>query len=325
MVKNIKRYKKELEKTDDSSSKKNILDYVPVTYSLPADYSLFVEEYKKTPHAMWIMKPSSKARGIGIFIITKLSQIKKWAKDRWSHISVKDQYVVSRYVNNPLLIGGKKFDLRLYVLITSYKPMKAYLYKEGFARFCTTKYTNDINELDNLYVHLTNVAIQKNGDEYNSKHGGKWNTTNLRIYLEAIRGKTATDELFDTIKFVIGESIKSCQNIMINDKHCFELYGYDMLIDSDLKPWLLEVNASPSLTTTTSADRIMKDMVLADVMSIVIHKNYPNVMYKDYKLNQVHPSLLGGFEPLIDETINNEATNTNLRRKDTGSRKAKFK
>ena len=78
-------------------------------------------------------------------------------------------------------------------------------------------------------------------------------------------------------------------------------------------------------STTTSADRIMKDMVLADVMSIVIHKNYPNVMYKDYKLNQVHPSLLGGFEPLIDETINNEATNTNLRRKDAGSRKAKFK
>jgi tubulin polyglutamylase TTLL1 len=55
-----------------------------VTYTLPADYCLFVEEYKKTPHAMWIMKPASKARGIGIFIITKLSQIKKWAKDRYS-------------------------------------------------------------------------------------------------------------------------------------------------------------------------------------------------------------------------------------------------
>ena len=57
------------------------MDYVPITYTLPADYSLFVEEFKKNPNQMWIMKPSSKAQGKGIFIITKLSQVKRWAKD----------------------------------------------------------------------------------------------------------------------------------------------------------------------------------------------------------------------------------------------------
>jgi tubulin polyglutamylase TTLL1 len=68
-----------------------------------------------------------------------------------------------RYIDNPLLIGGKKFDLRLYVLVTSFRPLKCYLFKLGFCRFCTVKYDTNIQELDNMYIHLTNVSIQKHG------------------------------------------------------------------------------------------------------------------------------------------------------------------
>lgn len=68
-----------------------------------------------------------------------------------------------RYIDNPLLIGGKKFDLRLYVLVTSFRPLKAYLFKLGFCRFCTVKYDTSVTELDNMYVHLTNVSVQKHG------------------------------------------------------------------------------------------------------------------------------------------------------------------
>jgi tubulin polyglutamylase TTLL1 len=50
-------------------------------------------------------------------------------------------------------------------------------------------------------------------------------------------------------------SLKAVQGVVINDKHCFEMYGFDVLIDANLKPWLIEVNASPSLTTTTEVDR----------------------------------------------------------------------
>jgi Tubulin-tyrosine ligase family. len=86
---------------------------------------------------------------------------------------MKEAYVISKYIDNPLLIGGKKFDMRLYVLVTSFRPLKAYMFRQGFCRFCNEKYTSDISEIDNMFIHLTNVAIQKHSEVYNDKHGGK--------------------------------------------------------------------------------------------------------------------------------------------------------
>jgi tubulin polyglutamylase TTLL1 len=74
---------------------------------------------------------------------------------------MKEAYVISRYVDKPLLVGQKKFDLRIYVLVTNYRPLKVWLSTLGFARFCNVKYSNDISEIDNMMMHLTNVAIQK--------------------------------------------------------------------------------------------------------------------------------------------------------------------
>jgi tubulin polyglutamylase TTLL1 len=87
---------------------------------------------------------------------------------------MKENYVVSKYIENPFLVGGKKFDMRVYCLVTSYKPLKVWLNKNGFGRFCNEKYTTDIAEMDNMYIHLTNVAIQKYSDKYSNVHGGKW-------------------------------------------------------------------------------------------------------------------------------------------------------
>ncbi len=77
------------------------------------------------------------------------------------------------------------------------------------------------------------------------------------------------DKCFDEINQIIYISLKSVQSVIINDKHCFECYGYDILIDADLKPWLVEVNASPSLSTTTESDRILKLSLLRDIYNIV--------------------------------------------------------
>lgn len=130
---------------------------------------MFVEEYRKNTQSTWIMKPTGKSQGAGIFLINKLSKLKKWSREAKTsfHPAIgKESYVISRYIDNPLLIGGKKFDMRLYVLVTSFRPLKAYLFKLGFCRFCTVKYDTSVTELDNMYVHLTNVSVQKHGVSY---------------------------------------------------------------------------------------------------------------------------------------------------------------
>lgn len=132
----------------------------------PTDYNIFVEEYRKDPQSTWIMKPCGKSQGTGIFLINKLANIKKWSKTsriKYHSQMEREAYVISRYVENPLLIGGKKFDLRLFVLVTSFAPLKAYMFKQGFCRFSSIRYDTSVAELNNMLIHLTNVSIQKNG------------------------------------------------------------------------------------------------------------------------------------------------------------------
>ncbi|XP_063240257.1 polyglutamylase complex subunit TTLL1 isoform X2 [Bacillus rossius redtenbacheri] len=310
LVKNIKRYRKELEREKDpladrggSGGRYLFLDFVPVTFVLPADYNMFVEEYRKNPQSTWIMKPCGKSQGAGIFLINKLSKLKRWSRESKTPFNptlVKESYVISRYIDNPLLIGGKKFDLRMYVLVTSFRPLKAYLFKLGFCRFCTVKYDTSIQELDNMYVHLTNVSVQKHGGEYNCMHGGKLSMQNLRLFLESTRGKEVTEKLFASISWLIVHSLKAVAPVMANDRHCFECYGYDIIIDDRLKPWLVEVNASPSLTSTTVNDRILKYKLIDNILSVVL----PPDGVPDVRWNKIPPAdALGNFELLLDEEL----------------------
>eukprot|EP00039_Didymoeca_costata_P017344 m.320948 g.320948 ORF g.320948 m.320948 type:complete len:403 (-) comp16524_c0_seq7:66-1274(-) len=301
MVKNIKRYRRDLEREGsplaerDKKGRYIHLDFVPDTYLLPKDYNIFLEEFRRCG-GTWIMKPTGSAQGKGIFLVTKPHQIRKWSRDSKSQ---PRNYVISKYLDAPLLIGGKKFDLRLYVLVTSYRPLKAYISKQGFCRFCTVKYNVSQSNMDNMFIHLTNVAIQKRGDDYNDVHGGKWTVENLRCFLEGTRGRTATDALFEEINWICAQSLKSVQSVMLSDRHCFEVYGYDIIIDDALKPWLIEVNASPSLSATTIHDRAMKYDMLDDTLNIL----FPDGEVPDIKRTVETPANLGAYELLYDEAM----------------------
>ena len=112
----------------------SIFNFVPDSYILPGEYIKFMQVYSSEREAnnqkdnIWICKPSDMSRGRKIFLFQDISDL-----------TYDNQYVVQRYVHDPLLIAGYKFDLRIYVLVTSFHPLKVYLYKEGLARFGTEK------------------------------------------------------------------------------------------------------------------------------------------------------------------------------------------
>ena len=277
LVKNLKRMKRNLQR-DGQLEQARAYDFMPLSFVLPREYAMFVEEFKRCG-GVWIMKPIGSAQGRGIFLFSRLSEISEWRTDprhlqrdggdRDSQRAEPEAYIVQRYIENPYLVGGKKFDIRLYVLVTSFSPLVAFMYRGGFARFSHTRYSSDPADIANNFVHLTNVAIQKTAENYDARSGGKKDLRSLKLLLATQHGMAAVDQLFLAIERVIVRSLIAVQHVMIADKHCFELYGYDVLIDDELKPWLIEVNASPSLTANTKDDYILKCEMLNDTLDIV--------------------------------------------------------
>ncbi|RYH27456.1 hypothetical protein EON65_13365 [archaeon] len=205
MAKNIKKRRRQLEK-EGRFEEANAYDFIPTTFVLPREYSMFVEEFKKVG-GVWIMKPIGSAQGKGIFLFTRLSEISDWRTDFKAYkpgpTAPKQQddkeveaYVVQRYLQYPLLVGGKKFDMRLYALVTSFSPLKVFQYRRGFARFTNSRYSSDTQDIYNGFVHLTNVAIQKTAENYDERTGGKMELQALKMYLMSKYGVERVDALF---------------------------------------------------------------------------------------------------------------------------------
>ena len=107
---------------------------------------------------MYIAKPSASCQGKGIFVTDKISDILKRQQGQGM--------VVSHYINNPLLINDFKFDLRIYVIITSIHPLRIFIYEDGLVRFATQEYTSDMGTKKNRFIHLTNYSVNKHNKNF---------------------------------------------------------------------------------------------------------------------------------------------------------------
>lgn len=297
MSKNLKRAQKQAQK-EGNTAEAEAYDFYPLTFTLPMEGAMMLRAFKEKG-GVWIMKPVGGRQGKGIFLVNKPSQIDTWLKQSAKEKEVEEakvvSYVAQKYIHNPYLVGGKKFDLRIFALVLSYAPLKIYLYREGFARFTNTTYSLDKEDLSNASVHLTNHAVQKKDAEYDAtKSDLKWSIHSLRTFLASMHGTEATNVSFGKIQHIITQSLKSVQNVLINDKHCVELYGYDVMIDQDLKPWLIEVNASPALSSDNERDYELKFNLIED---------FYTCLDMEKAFHGQTPKRVGGFDLIYDKDM----------------------
>uniref|UniRef100_A0A1B6HDY0 Tubulin--tyrosine ligase-like protein 9 n=1 Tax=Homalodisca liturata TaxID=320908 RepID=A0A1B6HDY0_9HEMI len=267
LFRNMKRYKRTLVQ-NGKTKEAELCDCLPIIFELPAEYLMFVEEYRKSPGNTWIVKPARGSKGRGIFLFQKLKDLMEWREQQRAQCEEQDRFwLIQRYIEKPYLIGGCKFDLRIFVLVTSYQPLRAWMARDGFARIAGSQYS--LSSLQDNLVHLTNSALQISAAGDPCRQGCKWSIHKLRHFLTARHGASMVSATFDLMARQVVSSLCSVQSSVVQSNHSFELYGYDILLDEKLTPWLLEVNASPTLLPTSLEDYQLKYNMIEDVFNIL--------------------------------------------------------
>ncbi|CAN0010981.1 unnamed protein product, partial [Discosporangium mesarthrocarpum] len=356
--------------------------FYPRTWVLPSEWGSFKAEFDSLGKSTrtFIIKPDSGCQGRGIYLTQDLERV-----------NAMESQVAQVYVRKPLLIDGLKFDLRLYVLVTSVIPFRVYAFKDGLVRFCTEEYLRPTSDnLGERCMHLTNYAVNKwsnnfvantaaDRDDLGSKRSLRWlldwvtrehgeekagalwrrmcNScvkTLLSIlpilhreYLQAFgldaRTKAkqkakpnrreekdnAEDKEYDNSY----ASAKKCFGSreggapgkgkqdpqqppqqgdyqpdganqfhheqrgdepgggsrmdpedtegVVEGSRCVEILGVDFMVDSSLKPWLIEVNHLPSFATDSPLDERIKSQVVSTAMSVLKAKAEDKQRYEE--------------------------------------------
>lgn len=277
---------------------KGAFDFLPETYVLPQQLDEFLACFERTK-GLWIVKPNASSRGRGIFVLRDPAEI-----------PADERVVVSQYIANPLLIQGLKFDIRFYVVVTSYDPLRAYIYREGLARFACKPYSTRAEHVADKFRHLTNYSINKSAGNFKENQdlladnvGHKWSLSALNKHLKCtgvdvgLMWSRIMDMVVKTLLSVEPFICAKTQSLTHNRSNCFEVYGFDVIVDEDLKPWLLEVNLSPSMQAESPLDWQIKSSLLSDVFNLVGVCNRDSAMALCARIKapanglQLHPSL----------------------------------
>ena len=288
-------------------------EFYPGTYCLPGDEeelhhlissnSALKKKNRKKIDAnrpIWICKPSRGRQGTGIFLTQDLSDV---VGEKGAAFNSEVEYVVQRYIERPLLIDGLKFDLRLYVVVLGVDPLRIYLYEEGLARFATNKYKPmESHSMHDAYMHLTNYSLNKDSENFvaNSEAdgedvGSKRSIKSVKKWL-ASEGHDA-EKVWEGINVLVNNTMLALQpSLQLNVEaiskpgddnfKCFQILGFDVMFDADLKPWLLEINAGPSLEASSPLDQAVKEPLVISALRLGTFGLMP----------RVRPSLKKAFE-----------------------------
>ena len=257
----------------------NDYNYMLKTYSFPEEKDVILKKFGNyslnNNKDIWMIKPSYGSLGLKITILTNFSEI-----------NLKN-YLITKYLHNPHLIKGYKYDLRFHGLVSTIKPIKLYLYNEGLVRIASEKYHFNMKQKQDKYSYLTNLYInKKNKNKFiypknmkNMEDSNLWNLETYRKYCARnnINYDKLNNEIADIfIKMMLSvreKLIKEIEDNNLESSNFYHLIGFDIILDENLKPYLLEANRRCGFRADNDAEKYYTFNIIADTLNIIGIRN----------------------------------------------------
>jgi hypothetical protein len=170
--------------------------------------------------------------------------------------------VAQRFLKNTMQIHGRKMNMRLYYMIRKYKgKIQFFVNKNGKVLYTKNKTGNDVT----FETHITSQMDVELYEKENMPHDFKelknmiGEESYKRIWGEII--KKITD-----LSKAIAPSVS--KNTKYENKVCFQLFGMDVILENDGKPYILELNKGPSMKAFNEKDEKLKENIFESTFKV---------------------------------------------------------
>lgn len=201
----------------------------------------------------------------------KIEKSEKTEKTRISNRYRASTVLLQKYIESPLLYYGRKFDIRMWALIDC--KMDLYLFREGHLKTTSTEYTTESKD---KFVHITNYSLQKHNNNFEKfEVGNEVSFKDFQNCLDTVYKDSKINIKNDIIPQMV--DIIKLTALSVKDKlnkkdrqFCYLLLGYDFMIDTNFKVWLIEINKNPGLVESSPVINSLVPRLLDDCFRLTI-------------------------------------------------------